>query len=64
MHSPVTSAPDSAKHSSTSVWKLTDGIGEGGLGGGEVGGGLGGGEGGSTHELAGPLLTSVHLKLA
>ena len=64
VHSPVTSAPASAKHSLTNVPKLPDGIGEGGLGG-EAGGGLGGGDKGrSTHELAGPLLTSVHLKLA
>ena len=45
MHSPVTSAPTSAKHSKTNACQLELGIGsEGGDGGGE--GGIGGGNGG------------------
>ena len=69
VHSPVTSAPASAKHSLTNVPKLPDGIGEGGLGGGEGGGGLGGGKGGGgdgvrKHELAGPVTALVQVNFA
>ena len=76
VHSPVTSAPVSAKHPLTNVPKLPDGIGEGGLGGGEGGGGLGGfggGEGGGEggggdgvrkHELAGPVTALVQVNFA
>ena len=47
MHSPVTSAPASAKHSATRACQLASGIGvTGGGGGGGKGGGLGDGGGG------------------
>jgi len=43
VHSPVTSAPASAKHSATRACQLASGIGVTGGGGGGKGGGLGGG---------------------
>ena len=54
MHSPVTAAPVSAKHSATNVCQLASGIGVAGGGGGDGGdggggGGDGGGDGGGEH---------------
>ena len=65
MHSPVTAAPVSAKHSATNVCQLASGIGVAGGGGGD--GGDGGGRGGDGaiqvllivwHELTGPSIPS------
>ena len=69
MHSPVTSAPDSAKHAATNACQLASGIGVTGGGGGGLGG-EGGGDGATqsllivSHELAGPVMGSVHVNLA
>jgi hypothetical protein len=70
VHSPVTSAPDSAKQASRrNACQLSDGIGVRGGG----GGGEGGGEGGEgaiqvllivSHEFGGPVTALVHANFA
>ena len=65
MHSPVTSAPASAKHSATRACQLASGIGvTGGGGGGGGDGGDGGGDGGRivsrVHALIGPSLSQLN----